>query len=197
MEYYIDDFRYIMTFQSCLYMWAAVFHCRHGDRSAKDFTEYYVHHVCTLVLTGFAAIVDAPGGVMASYVHDISDVFVDVTKLLHRTTLAPPNSSAKVSNALDGGLTVSTALMLGAWTYYRIYVLGLYVLCPVFGNVFTMWMELQSLRETILFCCTRILISVIYGMNIYWWYCIWSLIYRDRMDPSARRRIKEEESSRL
>lgn len=88
----------------------------------------YVHHLATLFMVmssysaGYLRI-----GLLVLYVHDISDIFIDLLKLANLTNLSGPTSLFLTE--------ITFAATLGSWVYWRLYLFpGWYCFFCHLGN---------------------------------------------------------------
>jgi very-long-chain ceramide synthase len=85
----------------------------HRDR--RDFSEFLLHHIVTIVLVGFSYTVNfLPVGAVIMLLMDFSDIFVAIFKM-----------------AVDIHETLQTYLFLvmaSTWAYFRIWYFPMYVL---------------------------------------------------------------------
>lgn len=97
-----------------MWIYTCVVH-RFFDERRKDYFVMYVHHVATIALVaGSAHIGYYRSGLVVLFVHDASDVAIDVLKMANYMALEGP-----------GGFFLSEiafVVNLITWTYYRLYL---------------------------------------------------------------------------
>ena len=106
----MDDF-YIIKFAYHIFecLNAGLFH-----RDRKDFSEFLLHHILTIVMVGYSYITNVipiGGGVML--VMDASDIFTALFKL-----------TVDVSDKL---LAPAFIMMISTWTYFRMWFYPIYL----------------------------------------------------------------------
>lgn len=108
---YLDDF-YIIKFAYHLFecLSAGIFH-----RDRKDFSEFLLHHILTIVLVGYSYVTNViPIGGSVMLIMDASDIFTALFKL-----------TVDVSDAF---LMPSYVLMLTSWVYFRMWFFPIYLM---------------------------------------------------------------------
>ena len=106
---------FVVFYAAQLAVWIYTgFVCAFLDERKKDFLVMMAHHVITVALVGFSASHNFIAiGLIVLWVHDVSDIFVDLLKLTNYFGL----------HGLKGMLIVelSFASCLIAWVYFRLF----------------------------------------------------------------------------
>jgi hypothetical protein len=87
-----------LLFQSCVYAWATLFQLKDVSSDNKDFKEYFFHHILTMIITTLASVNHITVGVMVLYIHDVSDIVLDVCKLCHFFLMAVKEGKQKITS---------------------------------------------------------------------------------------------------
>ena len=117
--------------QLAIWMYTA-FSCKWMEERHKDYLVMMTHHVAT-VATVFGCLYANQLGicVIALYVHDVSDVFVDILKLLNYLKLEGP-----AGYFLD---EMWFCLTIVGWVYWRLYLHPTHVMNATFYGYHSKW----------------------------------------------------------
>ena len=125
------------------------------DSKKNDFVEMALHHIVALYLFGGLYLMNVweQGAVMA-FLHDIADVFVNISKALSETEYANTTGAFFVT-------------MMLVWFYTRIIVL------PI------LMYEFATSRAGIGYCSKEIflyLLSIMYMLHCYWFHLFFKIL---------------------
>ena len=144
---------------------------RFFDEHKKDYFVMYAHHVVTIALVAISYSAGYPSlGILVLYVHDVSDIFIDLLKL---------SNIAKLGN-MQGFflLEITWVGSMVAWAYWRLYhfpriiygtLLAPWILyCPMprlWDGPLGLWV-----KELPLYVELNALLVILLSMHIYWFY---------------------------
>lgn len=140
--------------QAAIWFVTAFRHRFYGmDSRNKDYVLMYVHHIVTLLLIVWSYANDwncHRGGAYVMFLHDASDIVIDVLRLSHNLKLDA-----------DAGLyfaEISFATNFATWAYFRLYRFPLFI--------YSSWnAEINVLHSALSLTCVVLLI-----MHVYWYY---------------------------
>jgi hypothetical protein len=153
---------------------------RFFDERRKDYFVMYVHHIVTIMLVaaslsaGYLRI-----GLIVLYVHDVSDILVDLLKMLNYLKLEGPRG-------LFASEIAYVSCVLG-WIYWRLYQFPFRVIRgsfletwqwnapqPRWGDFFFGFID----TDLPLYLHTNVLLTVLFGLHIYWGHLFLMIGYR-------------------
>jgi TLC domain len=109
------SFEVKLQYISALTVW--IYTCivhRFFDERRKDYFVMYFHHIITIALVGCSFSCEYLRiGVLVMFVHDVSDIFVDLLKLVNYIQLEGPNGFYATE--------ISYVLCVLSWLYWRLY----------------------------------------------------------------------------
>ena len=140
--YYLISFSYVLSD----FIWLLFIY-----ESQSDFPLMLLHHIVTIALIGFSHLVNISQlGVITLFCHDVTDIFVYITRIIINTDLK------------DNYKLAFCSLLLLNYLYTRIYVFGkLFYLETVYANEWSLFLSTLWYFQIILLV-----------MNVYWLYQI-------------------------
>ncbi|KAK3311576.1 TLC domain-containing protein [Chaetomium strumarium] len=162
-------FKFYYLFQAAFWVQQAVVMLLGLERRRKDFRELVAHHIITIALIGLSYRFHFTYVGIAVYItHDISDLFLAVSKSLNYLT-SPLQAPA-------------FALCIIMWVYLRHY-LNLHILASVATEFRTVGpFELEWATEQykcgISQAVTFALLAALQVLNLFWLYCLFRSAYR-------------------
>jgi hypothetical protein len=166
---------------------------RFFDERRKDYFVLYVHHIVTIMLVaaslsaGYLRI-----GLIVLYVHDVSDILVDTLKMVNYLKLEGPRG-------LFASEIAYVSCVLG-WIYWRLYQFPFRVIRGSFLETWQ-WNAPQPrvndflfgfvLTDLPLYLHTNVLLTVLFGLHIYWGHLFLMIGYRI-LTESAREASRQE-----
>jgi hypothetical protein len=173
-------------------MYTCIVH-RFFDERRKDYFVLYLHHIITIMLVAMSFFQDwLRGGLTVLWVHDVSDVFVDLLKMVNYLKLEGPRGYFASEMAY--------VACVSGWVYWRLYQFPFRVIPG------SMWASLVRFTpETyaeygwktpflaevpaMTFLCT--LLCVLLVLHVYWAYLLFMVGYRI-LTESAREASRQE-----
>ena len=154
MVYLLYSVNMVYKVQAAVWFVTAFRHRFYGlDARNKDYVLMYVHHIVTLLLIvgSYANVWNCHrGGAYVLFLHDASDIVIDVLRLSHNLRL---DADAGVYIA-----EISFAVNFVTWAYFRLYRF------PRF--IYSSWInEINVLHSTLSLICVVLLV-----MHVYWYY---------------------------
>lgn len=169
--------------QVSAWAWTTVVHlCKPRDQHQKDYTVMLSHHLITLVLVLGAVVARVEvTGLLVVYVHDVSDIAIDVLKLASYVDTDDDGAGATPQvvpwkRRCTGALvTLAFAAAYVGWIYYRLYVLpfGLFPATVGAGAVvpatqYLGFFDVPWHTNAVAWTCTHLLVLVLLMMHVYW-----------------------------
>jgi len=122
-------------------------YCYNKEIKRKDDKEMFIHHIITLILIiGSYHTNLIRAGLYVMYLHDINDVFLQLSK-----TLVYRNVNGNITNSTFGIFIVS-------WIYTRLYLYGILVY-----DMGTNYYNINFLLNTLFYC-----LCILYTLNVIW-----------------------------
>eukprot|EP00808_Paulinella_micropora_P032231 g82017.t1 len=160
--------RWLYIVQMAIWVYTA-FSCRFYEARRKDYLEMMGHHVLTLALVigswcfGWIRI-----GVLVLYLHDVSDIFVDMLKITNYMKLEDKKYFFLVE--------ISLVSLLGTWVWWRMYNYPLLVWSLsdpavrsyALGSMATVYQE-WAYSTLVAF------LWALMGLHCYWYYLMWRI----------------------
>lgn len=136
----------------------------------SDYVLMLLHHVCTISLVSYSFLTNGSHvGVIVFYLHDLTDVFVSITRI---TILTDMNDTIK---------SITAGTLLISFVYFRLVVFGKYIYQTL------MYLNDWHIFNIILwpFLC------LLYFMHIYWVYSIAKRLSSKKLEDVGIKKEKE------
>ena len=118
-EAHSPELRFFYVLQLAIWVWTG-FSCKWIESRRKDYVEMMLHHIVTFTLILYSMINgELAIGLVVLFVHDVSDVVLDLMKMLNYLKM----------ESAHGWFAVEAAFVcnLFSWAYFRLYVFPVYV----------------------------------------------------------------------
>ncbi|CAF3963512.1 unnamed protein product [Adineta steineri] len=142
------------------------------ESKRKDFYAICIHHILTITLLIISyAMRYHKIGLLVLFVHDIGDVWLELTKLLHyMSTRDGGRKRPLFEHAASGGFVIFTL----CWFVFRLYLYPLKVLYST-GVVFP---QQTYHKGCILYGFFNSLLWILFGLNVYWVCFLLQFLYK-------------------
>ncbi|GMH56480.1 hypothetical protein TrST_g9029 [Triparma strigata] len=132
-----------------------------------DFREMFIHHLTTNLLTTLSLYYNFTRvGCYILYIHDITDVPIDVTKMFNFLKLKGPTA-------------VGFCGIVGFWIYWRMYVFGFIIIRSViFETSHEMFYSITSGSTPYYYTCKTVFLTfliTLYSLHCYWLMCFYKM----------------------
>lgn len=161
---------------------------RFRDKPRKDYFVMYLHHVLTIALVAGSAYTGVYRiGLLVLFVHDFSDVFVDLLKICNYLNLEGP-----------AGLFLSEASYLanlGMWMYWRLWVYPSKVLNSSFFESAELCTDNEWAFSPIgvsFWGASNIMLHTLLALHVWWYFLMLRIGYKIVMGSGAHQAGREE-----
>jgi len=161
-----------MYFVQCGFYLHSVYATIYMDHKRKDFYAMLIHHVLTmaLIFVSYATRYHKVG-LLVLFVHDITDIWLELAKALHYLYFRKGNRECPRWETAANGCF---AMFVLCWFLFRLYWYPLKVLYTT--GVVTFYRAYD--RGCGLYAFFNSLLWLLLGLNIYWLYFILQLLFR-------------------
>lgn len=162
----------IMYFVQCGFYLHSIYGTLYMDYKRKDFYAMLIHHVLTmtLIFVSYATRYHKVG-LLVLFVHDITDIWLELAKALHYLSIRKGNRQCPRWEAVANGAFVMFVL---CWFLFRLYWYPLKVLYST--GVVTAYRAYK--RGCGLYFFFNSLLWILLGLNIYWLIFILQVLFR-------------------
>ncbi|CAF1076082.1 unnamed protein product [Adineta ricciae] len=162
----------LMYFGRCAYALHSLYAIFYKETKRKDFYAIFIHHILTmtLILVSYA-IRYHKVGLIVLFVHDISDVLLELTKLLHYMSVRQGGEKyPQYENAANGSFIIFTL----SWFVFRLYLYPLKVLYST-GVVFPYRTHDKGCN---LYGFFNVQLWILLVLNVYWVLFLLQFLYK-------------------
>ncbi|CAF0790641.1 unnamed protein product [Adineta steineri] len=162
----------VMYFVQCGFYLHSIYGTLYMDYKRKDFYAMLLHHVLTmtLIFVSYATRYHKVG-LLVLFVHDITDIWLELAKALHYLSL---RKGGRECPRWETAATGCFVMFLLSWFLFRLYWYPIKVLYST--GVVTAYRAYG--RGCGLYGFFNSLLWILLGLNIYWLYFILQLLYR-------------------